>query len=171
MHGDAEGAAKAFTQAGVDAAEAAKGMLKKYIPIAGIAVTGADILTNSYRDIQTISGWRERSQQAREAGENSQPHNNLHGFTGGIRNFLNNREHILSTQNPNQNALKGRPADNSKEQIFSGNLNVTAFYIIPSSPVKRILQNKFSMPFPSITPFITGVIMLGGFFYYMNYPA
>ena len=116
MHGDAEGAGKAITQAGVDALEAGKGLLKKYIPIAGVAITGADIITNSYRDIQTINGWRERSQQAREAGENSQPYNNLHGFTGGIRNFLNNREHILSTQNPNQNALKGRPADNSKEQ-------------------------------------------------------
>lgn len=116
MHGDAEGAAKAFTQAGVDAAEAAKGMLKKYIPIAGIAVTGADIITNSYRDIQTINGWRERSQQAREAGENSQPYKNLHGFTSGIRDFLSNRNHVLSTQNPNQNLLKGRPADDSKEQ-------------------------------------------------------
>lgn len=116
MHGDAEGAAKAFTQAGVDAAEAAKDAIKKYIPVAGIAITGADILTNSYRDIKTIEGWRERSQQAREAGENSQPHKNLHGFTDGIRDFLNNRQHILSTQNPNQNALKGRPADTSKEQ-------------------------------------------------------
>ena len=116
MHGDAEGAGKALTQAGVDAAEAAKGLLKKYIPIAGVAITGADIITNSYRDIQTINGWRERSKQAREAGENSQPYNNLHGFTGGIRDFLSNRNHVLSTQNPNQNALKGRPADNSKEQ-------------------------------------------------------
>lgn len=116
MHGDADGAAKALTQAGVDAVEAGKGLLKKYIPIAGIAVTGADIITNSYRDIQTINGWRQRSQQAREAGENSQPYNNLHGFTGGIRDFLSNRNHVLSTQNPNQNALKGRPADNSKEQ-------------------------------------------------------
>ena len=116
MHGDAEGAAKAFTQAGVDAAEAAKGLLKKYIPIAGVAITGADIITNSYRDIQTINGWRQRSQQAREAGENSQPYNNLHGFTDGIRNFLSNRNHVLSTQNPNQNLLKGRPADDSKEQ-------------------------------------------------------
>lgn len=116
MHGDADGAAKALTQAGVDAAEAAKGALNKYIPFAGIAITGADIITNSYRDIQTINGWRERGQQAREAGENSQPYKNLHGFTGGIRDFLNNREHILSTQNPNQNLLKGRPADNSKEQ-------------------------------------------------------
>lgn len=116
MHGDADGAAKALTQAGVDAVEAGKGLLKKYIPIAGIAVTGADIITNSYRDIQTINGWRERGQQAREAGENSQPHKNLHDFVGGIRNFLSNRNHVLSTQNPNQNALKGRPADNSKEQ-------------------------------------------------------
>lgn len=116
MHGDADGAAKAITQAGVDAAEAAKGMLKKYIPIAGVAVTGADIITNSYRDIQTINGWRERSQQAREAGENSQPHKNLHDFVEGIRNFLNNMEHILSTQNPNQNRVKGRPADDSKEK-------------------------------------------------------
>ena len=116
MHGDAEGAGKALTQAGLDAAEAFKGALKKYFPPVGIALTGADIITNSYRDIQTINGWRQRSQQAREAGENSQPYNNLHGFTGGIRDFLSNRNHILSTQNPNQNALKGRPADNSKEQ-------------------------------------------------------
>ena len=116
MHGDAEGAGKALTQAGVDAAEAAKGLLKKYIPIAGVAITGADIITNSYRDIQTINGWRERSKQAREAGENSQPYNNLHGFTGGIRDFLSNRNHVLSTQNPNQNLLKGRPADDSKEK-------------------------------------------------------
>lgn len=116
MHGDADGAAKALTQAGVDAAEAAKGALKKYIPIAGVAITGADIITNSYRDIQTINGWRERGQQAREAGENSQPYNNLHGFTGGIRDFLSNRNHVLSTQNPNQNLLKGRPADDSKEK-------------------------------------------------------
>lgn len=116
MHGDAEGAARAFTQSVVDAAEAAKGMLKKYIPIAGVAVTGADIITNSYRDIQTINGWRERGKQAREAGENSQPYKNLHGFTGGIRDFLSNRNHVLSTQNPNQNLLKGRPADDSKEK-------------------------------------------------------
>ena len=116
MHGDADGAAKALTQAGVDAVEAGKGLLKKYIPIAGIAVTGADIITNSYRDIQTINGWRERGQQAREAGENSQPYKNLHGFTGGIRDFLSNRNHVLSTQNPNQNLLKGRPTDDSKEK-------------------------------------------------------
>ena len=116
MHGDADGAAKALTQAGVDAAEAAKGALKKYIPIAGVAITGADIITNSYRDIQTINGWRERGQQAKEAGENSQPHKNLHDFVESIRNFLNNRNHVLSTQNPNQNALKGRPADDSKEK-------------------------------------------------------
>lgn len=116
MHGDAEGAGKALTQAGLDAAEAFKGALKKYFPPVGIALTGADIITNTYRDIQTINGWRERSQQAREAGENSQPHKNLHDFSEGIRNFLNNRNHILSTQNPNQNALKGRPTDNSKEQ-------------------------------------------------------
>ena len=116
MHGDADGAAKALTQAGVDAAEAAKGALKKYIPVAGVAITGADIITNSYRDIQTINGWREGGQQAREAGENSQPYNNLHGFTGGIRDFLSNRNHVLSTQNPNQNLLKGRPADDSKEK-------------------------------------------------------
>lgn len=116
MHGDEEGAARAFIQAGLEAEEAAKGMLKKYIPIAGEIITGADIITNTYRDIQTINGWRERSQQAKEAGENSQPHKNLHDFVEGMRNFLNNRQHILSTQNPNQNALKGRPADNSKEQ-------------------------------------------------------
>lgn len=116
MHDDAEGAAKAFAQAGIDAAEAAKGALKKYIPYVGIAITGADAIANTYRDIQTINGWRERSQQAKKAGENSQPHKNLHGFTEGIRDFLNNRQHILSTQNPNQNRLKGRPADDSKEK-------------------------------------------------------
>ncbi len=116
MHGDADGAGKALTQAGVDAAEAGKGLLKKYFPIAGVAITGADIVTNSYRDIQTINGWRERGQQAREAGENSQPYKNLHGFTGGIRDFLSNRNHVLSTQSPNQNLLKGRPADDSKEK-------------------------------------------------------
>lgn len=116
MHGDAEGAGKALTQAGVDAAEAFKGALKKYVPFAGVAITGADIITNTYRDIQTINGWRERGQQAREAGENSQPHKNLHDFVEGMRNFLNNRNHVLSTQNPNQNRVKGRPADNSKEK-------------------------------------------------------
>ena len=116
MHDDAEGAAKAFAQAGVDAAEAAKGALKKYIPYVGIAITGADAIANTYRDIQTINGWRERSQQAREAGENSQPYKNLRGFTGGIRDFLSNRNHVLSTQNPNQNLLKGRPTDDSKEK-------------------------------------------------------
>ena len=116
MHDDAEGAAKAFAQAGIDAAEAAKGALKKYIPYVGIALTGADAIANTYKDIQTINGWREKGQQAREAGENSQPYKNLHEFTDGIRNFLNNRNHILSTQNPNQNALKGRPTDNSKEK-------------------------------------------------------
>lgn len=116
MHGDAEGAGKALTQAGVDAAEAFKGALKKYIPFAGVAITGADIITNTYRDIQTINGWRERGQQAREAGENSQPHKNLHDFVEGMRNFLNNREHILSTQNPNQNRVKGRHTDDSKEK-------------------------------------------------------
>lgn len=116
MHDDAEGAAKAFAQAGIDAAEAAKGALKKYIPYVGIAITGADAIANTYRDIQTINGWRERSQQAREAGKNSQPHKNLHDFTGGIRDFLSNRNHVLSTQNPNQNKLKGRPTDDNKEQ-------------------------------------------------------
>lgn len=116
MHDDAEGAAKAFAQAGIDAAEAAKGALKKYIPYVGVAITGAEAIANTYRDIQTINGWRERSQQARKAGENSQPHKNLHEFTDGIRDFLSNRNHILSTQNPNQNLLKGRPTDDSKEQ-------------------------------------------------------
>ena len=116
MHDDAEGAAKAFAQAGIDAAEAAKGALKKYIPYVGVAITGAEAIANTYRDIQTINGWRERSQQARKAGENSQPYKNLHGFTDGIRDFLSNRNHVLSTQNPNQNALKGRPTDDSKEQ-------------------------------------------------------
>lgn len=116
MHDDAEGAAKAFAQAGVDAAEAAKGALKKYIPYVGIAITGADAIANTYKDIQTINGWREKSQQAREAGENSQTYKNLQGFTSGIRDFLSNRNHILSTQNPNQNLLKGRHADDSKEK-------------------------------------------------------
>ena len=116
MHDDAEGAAKAFAQAGIDAAEAAKGALKKYIPYVGIAITGAEAIANTYRDIQTINGWRERSQQAREAGKNSKPYKNLHDFTGGIRDFLSNRNHVLSTQNPNQNKLKGRPTDDSKEQ-------------------------------------------------------
>ena len=116
MHDDAEGAAKAFAQAGVDAAEAAKGALKKYIPYVGVAITGAEAIANTYRDIQTINGWRERSQQAREAGKNSKPYKNLHDFTGGIRDFLSNRNHVLSTQNPNQNKLKGRPTDDSKEQ-------------------------------------------------------
>ena len=116
MHDDGEGAVKAFAQAGIDAAEAAKGALKKYIPHVGIALTGADAIANTYKDIQTINGWREKSQQAREAGKNSKPYKNLHDFTEGIRNFLNNRNHVLSTQNPNQNLLKGRPTDNSKEQ-------------------------------------------------------
>ena len=116
MHDDAEGAAKAFAQAGIDAAEAAKGALKKYIPYVGIAITGADAIANTYRDFQTINGWRKRSQQAREAGENSQPYKNLHDFTSGIRDFLNNRNHVLSTKNPNQNLLKGRPTDDSKEK-------------------------------------------------------
>lgn len=116
MHDDAEGAAKAFAQAGIDAAEAAKGALKKYIPYVGIAITGADAIANTYKDIQTINGWREKSQQAREAGKNSKPYKNLHDFTGGIRDFLSNRNHVLSTQNPNQNKLKGRPTDESKEQ-------------------------------------------------------
>lgn len=116
MNGDTEGAKNAFIQAGLESEEAAKGLLKKYNPYAGIALTAADIVTNTYRDIQTINGWRERGQQAREAGENSQPHKNLQDFVEGIRNFLNNRKHILSTQNPNQNLLKGRPTDDSKEQ-------------------------------------------------------
>lgn len=116
MHDDAEGAAKAFAQAGIDAAEAAKGALKKYIPYVGVAITGAEAIANTYRDIQTINGWRERSKQARKAGENSQPYKNLHGFTDGIRDFLSNRNHVLSTQNPNQNRIKGRPADDNKEK-------------------------------------------------------
>ena len=116
MHGDSEGAKKAIIQAGLNALEAAKGALKKYIPVVGAITTGADIALNTYRDIQTINGWRERSQQAKEAGKNSQPHKNLNDFVEGMRNFVNNRNHILSTQNPNQNRVKGRPADNSKEQ-------------------------------------------------------
>ncbi len=116
MHGDKDGAKAAAAQALIDTAEATKGALKKYIPVVGEITTGADIAVNTYRDIQTINGWRERSQQAKEAGENSQPYNNLHGFTSGIRDFLLNRNHVLSTQNPNQNLLKGRPADDSKEK-------------------------------------------------------
>lgn len=116
MHGDKDGAKAAAAQALIDTAEATKGALKKYIPVVGEIATGADIAVNTYRDIQTINGWRERSKQAREAGENSQPYNNLHGFTDGIRDFLSNRNHVLSTQNPNQNLLKGRPADDSNEE-------------------------------------------------------
>ena len=116
MHGDKDGAKAAAAQALIDTAEAAKGALKKYIPVVGEIATGADIAVNTYRDIQTINGWRERGQQAREAEENSQQHKNLHDFTEGIRNFLNNRNHVLSTQNSNQNLLKGRPTDDSKEQ-------------------------------------------------------
>ena len=116
MHGDTEGAGKALTQAGIDASEAFKGALNKYIPFAGMAITGADFVTNSYRDIQTINGWRDRGSQAKENGENSPLYNNLQSFVGGIRGFLSDRNHILSTQNPNQNSIKGRPIDDSKEQ-------------------------------------------------------
>lgn len=116
MHGDKEGAAKAAAQALVSGAEMAKGALKRYIPLVGEVSAVADFGINTARDWSTIEEWRSNSQKAKEAGKNSQPHKNLHDFVEGIRNFLNNREHILSTQNPNQNALKGRPADNSKEQ-------------------------------------------------------
>ena len=116
MHGDKEGAAKAAAQAIASGAEMAKGALKRYIPLVGEVSAVADFGINTARDWSTIEEWRSNSQKAREAGENSQPHKNLHDFIEGIRDFLNNRQHILSTQNPNQNRLKGRPTDDSKEK-------------------------------------------------------
>lgn len=116
MHGDKEGAAKAAAQALVSGAEMAKGTLKKYIPLVGEVSAAADFGINTARDWSTIDEWRSKSQKAKEAGENSQSHKNFHDFVEGIKNFLNDRNHVLSTQNPNQNLLKGRHADDSKEK-------------------------------------------------------